>query len=96
MASSNHRAMTAEPVNHIFTSRQWPFVLVVWLSPLAGAQREALRFPNRDITTETHGDASEGQDVSIGEPWLIRGSRVRTGEWDRLPSFSPVARGGGL
>lgn len=31
MASSNHRAITAEPVNHIFTSRQCPFVLVVWL-----------------------------------------------------------------
>lgn len=39
MASSNHQAIIAEPVNHIFTSRQCPFVLVVWLSPL---EREAM------------------------------------------------------
>lgn len=40
MASSNHQAITAEPVNHIFISRQCPFVLVVWLSPV---EKEAVR-----------------------------------------------------
>lgn len=29
MASSNHQAIKAEPLNHICTSRQSPFVLVV-------------------------------------------------------------------
>lgn len=37
MASSNHQAIVAKPVNHIFTSRQWLFVRAVWLSLFDGS-----------------------------------------------------------
>lgn len=34
------KAIIAEPVNHIFTSTQCPFVLVVWRSPLKKKQKK--------------------------------------------------------
>lgn len=91
MASSNHQAIIAEPVNHIFTSRQCLFVRAVWLSPLVESRRHDAHV-QKTLTVASEERENWCRRSVTFKVWLISGSCLRRGKRDSLPSFSPVAR----